>query len=535
MSPSGAGLMVSTGISGTRAAGGASAGEPQHFQYAAFISYSHSDGAELADRLHARLEGYRVPASLVGRRGPGGLIGRRLGKVFRDRAELGAHHDLGGEIREALDRSASLIVLCSPSAARSRYVSEEIRYFKSIGRGDRILAAIVSGEPHAAAKPGLSAEDECFPAALVNRLDEAGEVSGVPETTEPIAADFRDRKDGFESGFLKLVAGMLDIGLDDLVQREKQAERRRRLVANGIAGGMAMLALAAAGGGGLAWRNGQIATERARELAEVNAVLTQSKMEIESQNASLDRQLREITSLSRQMGSIVDEIVDIVGDAGKPDARTMDRLMFLSSGARVGMSAAAMDMIFELEFGAGDDPPAISVNEEFGVCVGSGYCLGRATEEAAVEALSGVMPKADVERLARVAGLTGSAARAAFPSVRSIKVSRRQAIRIFGETLLPEYAAMTRRAYAHVDELHPDAFGALVSVTYHSGSGPAKRLLGQLMEEGRFEEIPEAMRERGRQLAARLPRFGAQFLRRTEAEAALFEKGLSGARLQQPG
>ena len=66
--------------------------------YAAFVSYSHSD-SEVCDRLHRRLESYAVPHSLVGRRGPDGVIGKRLGKFFRDRADLGAHHDLGAEIR----------------------------------------------------------------------------------------------------------------------------------------------------------------------------------------------------------------------------------------------------------------------------------------------------------------------------------------------------------------------------------------------------------------------------------------------------
>jgi len=204
----------------------------------------------------------------------------------------------------------------------------------------------------------------------------------------------------------------------------------------------------------------------------------------------------------------------------------MDRLMFLSSGARVGMSSAAMDMIFRFEFGDGQEPPDISVVDGAGVCLGPSYCLGRTNEEEVRQALSGVLRPEDVERLARVAGLMGADAEAAFPSVRSIKVTRRQSIRIFGETLLPSYAEMTRRAYANVDLLHPDAFGALVSVTYQSGTGQAKKLLGPLMEERRFAEIPEAMRERGRQLAERIPRFRVQFLRRTEAEAALFEKGL---------
>ena len=47
----------------------------------------------------------------------------------------------------ALEASHSLIVLCSPDAARSKYVNEEIRHFKAIGRSDRVIPVIVGGVP----------------------------------------------------------------------------------------------------------------------------------------------------------------------------------------------------------------------------------------------------------------------------------------------------------------------------------------------------------------------------------------------------
>jgi WD40 repeat protein len=68
------------------------------------------------------------------------------------------------------------------------------------------------------------------------------------ESAEPIAADFRQGKDGRENGSLKLIAGLLNVGLDELVQREKQAERRRRRRANMIAAAMSVLALIAVSG-----------------------------------------------------------------------------------------------------------------------------------------------------------------------------------------------------------------------------------------------------------------------------------------------
>ncbi len=237
---------------------------PQPKRYAAFISYSHADD-EIGDWLHKRLERYEVPATLVGREGPSGTIQRRLGKVFRDRVELSAAHDLGTEIRRALDQSEALIVLCSPRSSRSQYVQEEICYFKSLGRRNRIFAAILEGEPHAAGKPGHKSEDECFPTALIFQLADGGGLSSQPEPTEPIAADFRKGKDGRETGSLKLVAGILGVGLDELVQREKQAAARRTRRFAALTTVFALLTLAT---GGFAYRSEmQRLTSEASRLA----------------------------------------------------------------------------------------------------------------------------------------------------------------------------------------------------------------------------------------------------------------------------
>jgi len=235
--------------------------------YAAFISYSHADKST-AEWLHKRLESYRTPSALIGREGPGGRVGKRLGKVFRDRADLSATPDLHTEIRLALEQAQALVVLCSPSSAASRYVQEEICYFKKLGKGHRIFAAIVDGEPFAARKPGRNAAEECFPPALVFRLAADGTLSAEPEPTEPIAADLRPGKDGRENGSLKIIAGLIGVGLDELVQREKQAERQRRLRANAIAAAMTVLALSAAGAGIVAWLQRNVAEERRIEADE---------------------------------------------------------------------------------------------------------------------------------------------------------------------------------------------------------------------------------------------------------------------------
>lgn len=201
--------------------------------YAAFLSYSHAD-VRWARWLLRRLEAYRVPTRLVGTPGRNGPLPDRLGAVFRDRDELPSAGDLSSTIQAALADSRALVVLCSPAAARSRWVNAEIEAFRALGRGDRVHCFVVGGEP-GCAEPGR----ECFPPALL-RADADGRVH------EPLAADARTDGDGRERAFLKLLAGLLGVGYDRLAQREAQRRHRRQaaLTAAAFAGMAVTSALA---------------------------------------------------------------------------------------------------------------------------------------------------------------------------------------------------------------------------------------------------------------------------------------------------
>ena len=192
-------------------------------RYQAFLSYSHADSDD-ADWLHKAIERFAVPRGLVGRVTAAGSVPKTLSPIFRDRHELAASSDLGQTIRQALKASRFLIVLCSPAAAASRWVNEEIVAFKKLHGEKRVLAAIVAGEPWTSEIEGREAE-ECFPPALREKYDRRGHATG--KRAEPIAADLRAVGDGREAGKLKLIAGMLGLGLDDLVRREQQRRQKR--------------------------------------------------------------------------------------------------------------------------------------------------------------------------------------------------------------------------------------------------------------------------------------------------------------------
>jgi tetratricopeptide (TPR) repeat protein len=192
-------------------------------KFRAFISYSHAD-EEWGAWLQRSLERFRTPRDLAR------LIsaqGRpvRLAPVFRDREDLPVAGSLNEAIRQALADSEFQIVLCSPNAAKSRWVNEEIKLFNRLHGPGRTFAIIISGEPG-------GGDRECFPPALRFKLDADGEPT--PEPAEPLAADAREEGDGKRYALLKTAAGMLGVGLDDLVRREARERARKTRAAVGV-------------------------------------------------------------------------------------------------------------------------------------------------------------------------------------------------------------------------------------------------------------------------------------------------------------
>jgi tetratricopeptide (TPR) repeat protein len=206
--------------------------------YWAFLSYSSHDRAT-AIWLQRALETYRVPRRLVGRPTPAGPAPSRFRPIFRDATELAANPDLAARIANALEQSAYLIVVCSPHAAQSHWVDEEIVRFRQLHGEARVLSVILEGSPQ-------GDHESCFPPALRYRPAS----SDQRERLEPMAADLRPGHDGRRRVRLKLVAGMLGVGLDELVRRDAQRRVRQwmtvagaSLIALVITGALALAAL----------------------------------------------------------------------------------------------------------------------------------------------------------------------------------------------------------------------------------------------------------------------------------------------------
>lgn len=181
----------------------------QGSQYKAYISYSHQN-ERWAKWLLQAIESYRVPRKLVGMTTKVGEVPARVRPVFRDRDELSSATDLGSTVHDALFNSENLLIICSPAAAKSHWVNEEIREFARLGKKDRIFCIIVEGEPD-----GTDEDHACFPPALA----EIG-------LKEPLAADVRNWADGKHLSRLKLISAMLGLSLDQLRRRDLQKRQK---------------------------------------------------------------------------------------------------------------------------------------------------------------------------------------------------------------------------------------------------------------------------------------------------------------------
>jgi tetratricopeptide (TPR) repeat protein len=211
-------------------------------KYRAFLSYSHADTGT-ALRVHSRLEGFHIDKELVGRVTAAGPIPKSLRPIFRDRNDFDPGASLGAETVAALDDSAALVLLASTHAARSKYVNGEVRLFKSRHPDRPVIPVIVDGTPG-------DPDGECFPPALRFVVAPDGTITGTP--ADVLAADLREKGDGFALALAKVVARLIGLAPDDVYRRAERERRRQTRLRMAI---VAVIALLAIVGGGLFWQS----------------------------------------------------------------------------------------------------------------------------------------------------------------------------------------------------------------------------------------------------------------------------------------
>ena len=198
--------------------------EEKQYKYDAFISYRHCDLDKfVAENLHRILETYELPKNLKEKLN---IEGRTFKRVFRDQEELPLSSNLEDPILEALQDSKYLIVICSPRLKDSLWCKKEIETFKKLRGRKNIFCVLIEGEP-ADSFP----EEVLFDEVEVTKN---GKKKKEKRPVEPLAADVRgitkqDVLNRIKEEKLRLAAAMYNIDYDDLKQRHKLREQKRKM------------------------------------------------------------------------------------------------------------------------------------------------------------------------------------------------------------------------------------------------------------------------------------------------------------------
>ena len=206
------------------------------YRYFAFISYSSKD-KKVAENLQKKIEGYRLPTVLRNEleAASGKKFPKRVKPLFRDMTDLSAGL-LGKSILRELEDSRFLLVICSPDSAKSEWVNQEVENFILMGRYERIIPYIIAGTPNSG-----DPATECFPPVLRKNREFLTYSHLTPEENEKRHADLhalldpiRDELKGISlSGEgpriarLKVIAKMLEVAPDTIIQRDKQRQKKR--------------------------------------------------------------------------------------------------------------------------------------------------------------------------------------------------------------------------------------------------------------------------------------------------------------------
>lgn len=235
-------------------------------KYYAFISYSRENDAAAA-YLHKSLERFRVPVKHVDKAYlPEGQ--RFLRPIFRDKRDLEVNASMfSHDIHNAIARSRYLIVLCSPAAAKSFWVNEEIKSFLETHGNDyeKIVPVILSG------KPGQGGEQECLPPELqIDTITSRNLSSMIPDKGDP-------EKTGWENGVVQTLSYLLHVNREK-IKATVDAEKLRLARINTIIGLIGTLIFACL----TFWA---LRAERAAKLNEQLALENEAKAKANEQRA----------------------------------------------------------------------------------------------------------------------------------------------------------------------------------------------------------------------------------------------------------
>lgn len=140
------------------------------------------------------------------------------------------------------------------------------------------------------------------------------------------------------------------------------------------------------------------------------------------------------------------------------------------------ISQKSLDLIIKHEVGGGEAYYSKALKSPCypggasGVTIGVGYDLGYNSEDQFTADWGKVLTGDIFARLSKCLGAKSSSAKSLVPSVKDIEIPWESALKVFKESTLPRFVNETLKAFPGANELHPDAFGALVSLVFNRGA-----------------------------------------------------------------
>jgi len=298
-------------------------------KYTAFISYKHHPlDSAIAASVQRRLENYRVPRRIAEKLGR-----KQIGQIFRDKEELPISSDINDDIEEAIRGADYLIVICSPRSKEAVWVNREIKLFLENHDRNHILAVLAEGEPYEAFPEILTYEELTDPLT--------GEVTRSPR--EPLAADMRNPgpcagRSAQKDELTRLAAAILGVGFDELKQRRRQQERKRRATVLGICAAVVLVFLA------YMIRSNLL-------ISRANKLLEESYEQVnENYNNALENQSRYLASASREQADSYERFMALeLALAALPGSDDPDRPLVSSAVSALNYAAGFYDLSSDLK------------------------------------------------------------------------------------------------------------------------------------------------------------------------------------------
>jgi WD40 repeat protein len=202
-------------------------------RFDAFLSYSHAVDGRLAPALERGLEFMAKP-----------WYRRRGLRIFRDQTSLSASPELWGSIEAALGSARAFILLAAPEAAASRWVEQEVAWWRAHHDSESCFIALTGGDLEWDAARGDFTAGSAVPPSLRGWF-----------ASEPLWVDLRWarteehlslRNPRFRDSVAELAAPLRGMPKDDLVGEDVRLHRRAMRLARSAVALLVLLTVVAA-------------------------------------------------------------------------------------------------------------------------------------------------------------------------------------------------------------------------------------------------------------------------------------------------